>query len=71
MVIIEVLFNMQILEDKYSKIILEEKLLLKSLHGEISEVSGKELVDRLRSVEESLDNLFSLVFIGEFSTGKS
>jgi small GTP-binding protein len=62
---------MQILDDKYSKIILEEKLLLKSLLGEISEVSGRDLIERLRSVEESLDNLFSLVFIGEFSTGKS
>lgn len=71
LVIIEVLLDMQILDDKYSKIILEEKLLLKSLLGEISEVSGKELIERLRSVEESLDNLFSLVFIGEFSTGKS
>lgn len=62
---------MQILDEKYSKIILEEKLLLQSLLAEIKELSDKELEGRLRSVEERLDNLFSLVFIGEFSTGKS
>ncbi len=62
---------MQILDEKYSKIILEEKLLLQSLLAEIKELSDKELESRLRSVEERLDNLFSLVFIGEFSTGKS
>lgn len=62
---------MQILDEKYSKIILEEKLLLKSLLTEIKELSDKELEGRLKSVEEGLDNLFSLVFIGEFSTGKS
>lgn len=63
--------EMQILEEKYSKIILEEKLLLKSLLAEIKELSDKELEGRIKSAEESLDNLFSIVFIGEFSTGKS
>ncbi len=63
--------NMQILGEKYSKIILEEKLLLQSLLAEIKELSDKELEYRLISVSESLDNLFSIVFIGEFSTGKS
>jgi len=62
---------MQILDERYSKIILEEKLFLKSLLAEVKELSDKELEGRLRSVEERLDNLFSLVFIGEFSTGKS
>ncbi len=62
---------MQILDDKYSKIVLEEKLLLQSLLAEIKELSDTELENRLNSVRESLDNLFSLVFIGEFSTGKS
>ncbi|MCI0482755.1 MAG: dynamin family protein [Candidatus Dadabacteria bacterium] len=62
---------MQILDEKYSKIILEEKLLLQSLLAEIKELSNSELESKLRSVEEGLDNLFSLVFIGEFSTGKS
>ncbi len=62
---------MQILDEKYSKVVLEEKLLLQSLLAEIKELSDSELESRLRSVEEGLDNLFSLVFIGEFSTGKS
>ncbi|MEW6145585.1 MAG: dynamin family protein [Thermodesulfobacteriota bacterium] len=62
---------MRILDEKYTKIILEEKLLLQSLLAEIKELSDAELEARLRSAAESLDNLFSLVFIGEFSTGKS
>lgn len=64
-------FSMQILDEKYSKVVLEEKLLLQALLAEIKELSDSELESRLRSVEEGLDNLFSLVFIGEFSTGKS
>ena len=64
-------FSMQILDEKYSKVVLEEKLLLQSLLAEIKELSNSELESRLRSVEEGLENLFSLVFIGEFSTGKS
>lgn len=62
---------MRILDDKYSKVVLEEKLLLQSLLAEIKELSDSGLEGRLRSVEEGLDTLFSLVFIGEFSTGKS
>ncbi|MEQ9619892.1 MAG: dynamin family protein [Deltaproteobacteria bacterium] len=62
---------MQILEEKYSEIILEQKLLLKSLFIEIKELSDPELEGKLKSVQESVENLFSLVFIGEFSTGKS
>jgi hypothetical protein len=50
---------MQILDEKYSKVVLEEKLLLKSLLAEIKELSNSELETRLRSVEEGLDNLFS------------
>jgi small GTP-binding protein len=62
---------MQILEEKYAKLIIEEKLLLQSLLAEIRELSSAELEERLSSVKESMDNLFSIVFIGEFSTGKS
>jgi predicted GTPase len=62
---------MQILDEKYSKVILEEKLLLQSLLAEIKELSDSGLESRLAAAAESLDNLFSLVFIGEFSTGKS
>lgn len=62
---------MRILEEKYSEIILEQKLLLKSLLIEVKDLSDKELEGKLNSVRESMENLFSLVFIGEFSTGKS
>lgn len=62
---------MQIPDEKYSKIILEEKLLLKLLQAEIRGLSSKELLSRLEAVQENLENLFSIVFIGEFSTGKS
>ncbi len=62
---------MQLLDKKYSDIILEEKLLLKSLEAEIKELSSEELLKRLEAVKENLENLFSIVFIGEFSTGKS
>lgn len=62
---------MQLLDKKYSDIILEEKLLLKSLEAEIKELSSEELLKKLLSVKENLENLFSIVFIGEFSTGKS
>ena len=62
---------MQLLDKKYSDIVLREKLLLKSLEDEIKGLSSEELLKRLRSVQDNLDNLFSIVFIGEFSTGKS
>lgn len=62
---------MQILDDKYSKIILEEKLLLTNLLAEIEILSDEDLKNKLVSVIENLENLFSIVFIGEFSTGKS
>jgi len=62
---------MQILDEKYSKIILEEKLILKSLQAELKELASEELLRRLEAVQENLENLFSVVFIGEFSTGKS
>lgn len=62
---------MQILDDKYTKIILEEKLLLTNLLAEIEILSDEGLKSKLTSVIENLENLFSIVFIGEFSTGKS
>ncbi len=62
---------MQILNDKYSKVILEEKLLLTNLLAEIEILSDENLKNKLASVIENLENLFSIVFIGEFSTGKS
>ena len=62
---------MQILDEKYSRLILEEKVLLESLLAEIKALSYKDLEEKLNSVKENLENLFSIVFIGEFSTGKS
>ena len=62
---------MQILDEKYSQIILEEKLLLTNLLAEIEILSDEDLKNKLTSVIENLENLFSIVFIGEFSTGKS
>jgi len=62
---------MRILDEKYSRIILEEKLLLTNLLTEIEILSDEDLKNKLKSVIENLDNLFSIVFIGEFSTGKS
>src|SRR5919108_4506754 len=62
---------MQILDAKYSRLILEERVLLESLLAEIKALSYKDLEEKLNSVKENLENLFSIVFIGEFSTGKS
>ena len=62
---------MQILDDKYTKVILEEKLLLINLLAEIEILSDENLKNKLSSVIENLENLFSIVFMGEFSTGKS
>lgn len=62
---------MKLLDKRFSDIILREKLLLKSLEDEIKGLSSEELLSKLQSVKENLDNLFSIVFIGEFSTGKS
>ena len=62
---------MQILNEKYSNIILEEKLLLTNLLAEIEILSDEVLKNKLIAVIENLENLFSIVFIGEFSTGKS
>ncbi|MGH7793022.1 MAG: dynamin family protein, partial [Thermodesulfobacteriota bacterium] len=52
-------------------LILEEKALLKSLSSEIRALNYEELQNKLKAVRENLENLFSIVFIGEFSTGKS
>lgn len=62
---------MQILDEKYSKLIQEEKVLLESLSSEIRALNFEELQNKLKVVRENLETLFSIVFIGEFSTGKS
>lgn len=62
---------MQIIDEKYSRLILEEKALLESLSPEIRTLNYEELQNKLKVVRENLEQLFSIVFIGEFSTGKS
>ncbi len=62
---------MNIFDRKYSEIILEEKALLESLVPEIKSTSNEKLERKLKSARDNLENLFSVVFIGEFSTGKS
>ncbi|HEX9665787.1 MAG TPA: dynamin family protein [Thermodesulfobacteriota bacterium] len=62
---------MNVIGKKYSEIILEEKALLESLVPEIKSTSNEKLERKLNSARDNLENLFSVVFIGEFSTGKS
>lgn len=62
---------MQIVNEKYSKLILEQKALLESLLAEVRALSYEEFEKKIKAVRENLENLFSIVFIGEFSTGKS
>ena len=62
---------MQIIDEKYSRLIQEEKVLLESLSSEIRALNFEELQNKLKVVRENLETLFSIVFIGEFSTGKS
>jgi small GTP-binding protein len=62
---------MQIVNEKYSKLILEVKALVESLSAEVRVLSYEEFEKKLKAVRENLENLFSIVFIGEFSTGKS
>lgn len=62
---------MQIVNEKYSRLILEEKALLESLSAEVRALSYEEFEKKIKAVRENLENLFSIVFIGEFSTGKS
>ena len=62
---------MNILDKKYSEIILEEKAMLESLVPVIKSTSNEKLERKLNSARDNLENLFSVVFIGEFSTGKS
>jgi small GTP-binding protein len=62
---------MNLIDKKYSGILLQEKALLESLVPEIKSTSNEKLERKLNSARDNLENLFSVVFIGEFSTGKS
>ena len=62
---------MNIVNEKYNKIIDDTREILSHLHGNVKEHSNKELEDKLLSAIENLESLFLVVFVGEFSTGKS
>ncbi len=62
---------MNIVKEKYIKIIEDTREILNHLHGNVKEHSNKELEDKLVSAIDNLDSLFLVVFVGEFSTGKS
>lgn len=63
--------NMQIVSDKYKDIIDRSRKSLSDLLIHVREHTPEELESRLRSSIENIENLFLIVFMGEFSTGKS
>ncbi|MGI9553374.1 MAG: dynamin family protein [Thermodesulfobacteriota bacterium] len=62
---------MNIVSEKYSAIIDETKEILGRLKINVKAHGNEELELKLRSAIENLENLFLIVFVGEFSTGKS
>ena len=62
---------MNIVNEKYTKIIGDTKEILSHLHGYVKGHSNAELEEKLVSAIENLESLFLVVFVGEFSTGKS
>ena len=62
---------MNIINEKYIKIIEDTREILAHLHGNVKEHSNPELEEKLLSAIENLESLFLVVFVGEFSTGKS
>ena len=62
---------MEFLRVEHKELIENEKELLNSLIEEIEKLSDESLLEKVREAKNLLDNLFSIVFIGEFSTGKS
>lgn len=62
---------MNIISEKYIKIIEDTREILSHLHGNVKEHSNPELEEKLLSAIENLESLFLVVFVGEFSTGKS
>jgi small GTP-binding protein len=62
---------MNIVNEKYTKIIEETREILSHLHGNVKGYTNAELEEKLVSAIDNLDSLFLVVFVGEFSTGKS
>ena len=62
---------MNIINEKYIKIIEDTREILSQLHGNVKKHSNPELEEKLISAIDNLESLFLVVFVGEFSTGKS
>jgi len=62
---------MNIVNEKYIKIIEDTREILSQLHGTVKDHSNAELEEKLVSAIDNLESLFLVVFVGEFSTGKS
>lgn len=62
---------MNIVNEKYIKVIEDTRDILSQLHGNVKEHSNAELKEKLASAIDNLESLFLVVFVGEFSTGKS
>ena len=62
---------MEFLRVEHKELIENEKELLNSLIEEIEKLSDESLLEKVREAKNLLENLFSIVFIGEFNTGKS
>jgi len=62
---------MNIINEKYIKIIEDTREILSQLHGNVKKHSNPELEEKLLSAIDNLESLFLVVFVGEFSTGKS
>ena len=62
---------MNIVNEKYSRIIEETKEILNDLHGRVKDHSNAVLEEKLAVAINNLESLFLVVFVGEFSTGKS
>ena len=62
---------MNIVSEKYSAVIEEIKEILGNLRENVKAHANEELESKLLSAIENLENLFLIVFVGEFSTGKS
>ncbi len=62
---------MKIIDDRYQLIIAKQKELLSSFSTVANKLSQDETAETIQLMHDNLDRLFSIVFIGEFSTGKS
>lgn len=62
---------MQIVSEKYKNIIDRSKNSLNELLLHVREHTADDLESKLRSAIDNIENLFLIVFMGEFSTGKS